>query len=43
MKLMEGQNVIESREIKINSYTLATFGEISFKRDFIAMTWYKRQ
>ena len=35
MKLMEGQNVIESREIKIVFYILATFGEISFKRDFI--------
>ena len=32
---MEGQNVIESKEIKIVFYILATFGEISFKRDFI--------
>ena len=32
---MQGQNVIESRKIKIVSYTLATFSEISFKRDFI--------
>ena len=35
MKLMEGQNVMENREKKIVSYTLVTFGEISFKRDFI--------